>query len=316
MSSSASNPIALKPKIYLQLLLIVLGLATIGISLFAGTTDGNIIWGLRLPRLLLTLFTGVSLAGIGSVYQLMLANPLAEPYILGISSGSAFGSILFGVLGLTLLMPLGGFIGAGTTLFVVWKLAQKKGSFDRSRLLIAGVITGMFFAAGISLLMYLFQKDTMIILGTLMGNLGRVFTHSEWYMFLGLTGVSVLILAWLYFRSTALDIMSGGDVYAGSVGINVSSVRKEVFILTSILIGITVSYAGIIGFVGLIIPHVVRFFIPSGQKRVYLYSLAAGGIFLLICDLIARNLTAIELPVGVITAAVGCPFFMWLMLKK
>ncbi|MBW6514800.1 MAG: iron ABC transporter permease [Candidatus Syntrophosphaera sp.] len=306
----------MKPVKLFPLLLILLGLLVIGTALFSGTSDHNIIWQLRLPRVLLTLIAGISLAGIGSVYQMMLANPLAEPYILGISSGSAFGSILFGVLGLTLLMPLGGFIGAGVTLLVVWKLAQKKGSFDRSRLLISGVIAGMFFAAGISLIMYLFQKDTMIILGTLMGNLGRVFTHAEWRVFLGLTVVSAAILLRLYFRSTALDIMSGGDVYAGSVGINVSRVRKEIFILTSVLIGITVSYAGIIGFVGLIIPHVVRFFIPSGQKRVYLYSLATGGIFLLACDLIAKNIAAIELPVGVVTAAIGCPFFMWLMLKK
>ncbi len=298
------------------LLLSVAGILIGALYLFGGAADSNIVFELRLPRLILTLFTGMALAGIGSVYQLMLANPLAEPYILGISSGSAFGAILFGVLGLTLLMPLGGFAGALITLLLVWRLAQKKGSFDRSRLLIAGVIAGMFFAAGISLVMYLFQKDTMIILGTLMGNLGHVFTHGEWNFFLVLMAISSLILAWLYFRAPALDIMSGGDVYAGSVGINVSRVRKEIFILTSLLIGITVSYAGIIGFVGLIIPHVVRFFVPSGQKKVYLWSLAAGGIFLMLGDLIAKNIAAIELPVGVVTAAVGCPFFIWLMLRK
>ncbi len=100
------------------------------------------------------------------------------------------------------------------------------------------------------------------------------------------------------------------------MGIDVPSLRKKVFIVSSLLIGITVSFAGIIGFVGLIIPHIVRFFIPSGQKRIYLYSLLSGGVFLLLCDLIAKNIAVIELPVGVITAAVGCPFFMWLMLRK
>jgi len=297
-------------------LLALTALLVVSAYLFWGVADANIVLQLRLPRLVLTIFTGMVLAGIGSVYQLMLANPLAEPYILGISSGSAFGSILMGVLCFTLLMPLGGFIGAIATLFLVWRLAQRGGSFDHSRLLIAGVIAGMFFAAGISLIMYLFQKDTMIILGTLMGNLGHIFTRSEWVFFLVLAGLSLLLMAWLFFRSTALDIMSGGDVYAGSVGIDVVRTRKEIFLISSLLIGITVSYAGIIGFVGLIIPHIVRFFIPSGQKRVYLWSLAAGGIFLLFCDLIAKNIAAIELPVGVITAAVGCPFFIWLMLKK
>jgi iron complex transport system permease protein len=199
-------------------------------------------------------------------------------------------------------MPVGGFIGAVLTLIIVWRLAQKKGSFDRSRLLIAGVIVGMFFSAGISLIMYLFQKDTMIILGTLMGNLGHIFTQGEWHFFLLLLGISVIILVRLYFRSTALDIMSGGDIYAGTVGIDVQKVRKELFLLTSLLVGITVSYAGIIGFVGLIIPHIVRFFIPSGQRKIFLYSLISGSIFLLGCDLIA--------------SAIGCPFFIWLLLKK
>ncbi len=110
--------------------------------------------------------------------------------------------------------------------------------------------------------------------------------------------------------------MSGGDFYAGSVGIDVPRLRKRVFAATSVLIGITVAYAGIIGFVGLIIPHIVRFFVPSGQKRVYLYSLLTGGVFLLACDLIAKNIAVIELPVGVVTAALGCPFFMWLLLRK
>jgi iron complex transport system permease protein len=304
-----------KRLIYL-FLVIAFAVSGICLSLFWGAADGNIIWQIRLPRLLLCLFTGMSLAGIGSIYQLMLVNPLAEPYILGISSGSAFGAILFGVLGLSLLMPLGGFIGAGLTLLLVWQLAQKKGSFDRSRLLISGVIAGMFFSAGISLLMYLFQKDTLVILGTLMGNLGHIFTRGEWNLFLGLTAVSAAILVRLYYYSPALDIMSGGDVYAGSVGINVTRIRKEIFILTSVLIGVTVSYAGIIGFIGLIIPHIVRFFVSQGQKKVYLLSLVSGGVFLIWCDLAARSVTTIELPVGVVTAAIGCPFFIWLLRKK
>jgi len=255
------------------------------------------------------------LGGVGSVYQLMLANPLAEPYILGISSGSALGSILLGVLGLGLLMPLGGFAGAMLTMVLVWGLAGKGGHFEKGRLLIGGVIAGMFFASGISLLMYLFHEDTVIIMGTLMGNLGRIFSINEWRVFLGLVLICLAILYWLYRQSTTLDIVSGGDVYAGSVGIEVSVLRKRVFVLSSILIGIVVSYAGIIGFVGLIVPHVARHFMGSNQKRVYPLSLFLGALFLLACDLAAQHLTVLELPVGVITAAIGCPFFMGLMLR-
>jgi iron complex transport system permease protein len=281
-----------------------------------GRPDANIISQVRVPRLLLTLFTGMTLAGIGSIYQQMLANPLADPYILGISSGSAFGSILAGISGYVLLMPLGGFVGAGGTMLLVWGLANQKGRFDRSRLLIAGVIAGMFFAAGISLLMYLNLKDTALILGTLMGNLGHIFSNKEWITFLGLALVSIIILAYLYLRCTAIELLGSGDIYAGSLGVNVPKLRRTVFILSSIVIGISVAYAGIIGFVGLIIPHVVRFFVPSGQRKIYLLSLWTGGIFLLACDMLAKHVLSIELPVGVITAFIGCPFFMWLLLRK
>ncbi|HNQ44509.1 MAG TPA: iron ABC transporter permease [Candidatus Cloacimonadota bacterium] len=303
----------MKPARLIGLLLMGAGIS--GLYLFWGEPSALILWQVRLPRMLLTLLTGMVLGGVGSVYQLMLANPLAEPYILGISSGSAFGSILMGVLELSLLMPLGGFAGAMLTMVLVWGLAGKGGSFEKGRLLIGGVIAGMFFASGISLLMYLFHEDTIIILGTLMGNLGRIFSFGEWRVFLGLSVIGVAILYWLYRQSTTLDLVSSGDIYAGSVGIDVAVLRKRVFVLSSILIGIVVSYAGIIGFVGLIVPHVARYYMGSSQKRVYPLSLFMGAFFLLACDLLSQHITVLELPVGVITAAIGCPFFMWLMLR-
>jgi len=300
----------------LTLATLCVGSAIIALYLFLGYPDMNIVTQVRIPRLILTLFTGMTLAGIGSIYQLMLANPLAEPYILGISGGSAFGAILFGISGAIALMPLGGFLGAGLTLIIVWTLAQKQGKFDRTRLLISGVIAGMFFGSAISLVMYLDHQDSLLILGTLMGNLGRIFGRTEWYLFLGLAAASLYLLYILYRRSVTLEVISGGDHYASSVGIDVARTRREIFIITSILIGVVVSYAGIIGFVGLIIPHIVRFFVPSGQKRIFLLSMWTGAIFLLFSDLLAKNLTTIELPVGVITAAIGCPFFMRLLLSK
>ncbi len=300
-----------------RLSLLIIAAIAIGVLYFTwGQPSYLIQTQVRLPRFLLTVLTGMVLGGVGSVYQLMLSNPLAEPYILGVSSGSAFGSILMAVLGLSLLMPLGGFVGAMVTMFLVWGLARKGGGFARSRLLIGGVITGMFFSAGISLLMYLFLEDTVVIMGTLMGNLGHIFTTGEYRVFLALGALSLLLLLWLHGQSTTLDIMSGSDLYAGSVGIKVSSLRKRVFVLSSILIGITVSYAGIIGFVGLIVPHIARFYVGPSQKKVYPLSLFIGAFFLLFCDFIAQNITVLELPVGVITSAIGCPFFMWLMLKK
>jgi iron complex transport system permease protein len=303
-------------KTALLLILIISGILLGFFYLTAGGADHNIILNVRLPRLVLTLFTGVSLAGIGSVYQMMLNNPLAEPYILGISSGAALGAVLAGLAGMFLLMPLFGFAGAMLTMLVVWTLAQKKGQFDKTRLLLSGIIAGMFISAIISLVMYLFQKDTMLILGTLMGNLGHIFTLAEYRFFLALAGAGIVILYIIYRDSLTLDVMSSGDLYANSVGINVHAIRRRLFVLSSLLTGIAVSYAGIIGFVGLIIPHIVRLLAGTSQRRVYPLSLLAGGIFLLGCDFLAMHLTPLELPVGVITAFIGCPFFVWLMLRR
>lgn len=303
-------------KTLFLIVLLVLGIVGAYIYLTFGTTDSNIILNIRLPRLILTLFTGITLAGIGSVYQMMLNNPLAEPYILGVSSGAALGAVMAGLAGLFIMMPLFGFAGAMLTMLIVWVLAQKQGHFDKTRLLLSGIIIGMFFGACISLIMYLFQKDTMLILGTLMGNLGHIFTVIEYRFFLVLTGISAIVLYIVYRDSLILDIMSSGDLYAGSVGINVHRIRQRLFVLCSLLTGIAVAYAGIIGFVGLIIPHIVRLIVGTSQKKVYPLSLLLGGIFLMYCDFLAMHITTLELPVGVITAFIGCPFFVWLMLRK
>lgn len=303
-------------RVLFPAVLFLLGAIGVYIYLIFGSVDSNILLNVRLPRLILTLFTGVTLAGIGSVYQMMLNNPLAEPYILGVSSGAALFAVLAGLAGLIMLMPLFGFAGAMLTMLIVWVLAQKKGQFDKTRLLLSGIIIGMFFGACISLIMYLFQQDTLMILGTLMGNLGHIFSAVEYHIFLSLVGISLIVLYIIYKDSLILDIMSSGDLYAGSVGINVHRIRQRLFILCSLLTGIAVAYAGIIGFVGLIIPHIVRLMVGNAQKKVYPYSLLMGGVFLMYCDFMAMHLTALELPVGVITAFIGCPFFVWLMLRK
>lgn len=302
-----------------SLLFVLIFLGTLGLAalyLYWGNPGTYILWHIRMPRLILTVISGMSLAAIGSVYQLMLGNPLAEPYILGVSSGSAFGSILFAALGMILLMPLGGFIGAVITTVLVWRLAQKQGKFDPQRLIIAGVIVGMFFSSAISLMMYLNRQDTVLILGTLMGNLGRIFSYTEYRVFLGLSVLVLILLAWLHLKSRALDILSSSDLYAASVGIEVERLRRQIFFVSSLIVGIVVSYAGIIGFVGLLTPHIMRLAGMQNQKMIFPTSALFGATFLLAADFLAKNLSGIELPVGIVTAAVGCPFFIYLLLKK
>jgi iron complex transport system permease protein len=276
----------------------------------------HIIRAIRLPRLVLTFVCGFVLAGVGYTFQVLLDNPLAEPYILGISSGAAMGSIVASVLGLFLLMPLFGFAGALLSMILVWTLAHIGGYFSRTKLILSGIIIGLFFSSFISLLMYFNQKDIGHIINVLMGNLGYIFSHSEWNFFLILIFFIILIMIYLFFQAIRLQVLSTGDMVAHSLGLNVPALRKRLFILCSLLTGIVVSYAGIIGFIGLIVPHSVRFLQRGNQRINIVLSSFAGGIFLLFCDFLAMHLAVIEIPVGIITAFLGSPFFILLMLRN
>ncbi len=276
----------------------------------------HIILQIRLPRLMLAFLVGFVLSGVGYSFQIMLNNPLAEPYILGISSGAAFGSILASVLGFYLFMPLFGFAGALITLTIVWFLAHLGGFFNSTKLLLSGIIVGMFFSALISLLMYFNQQDIGNIINVLMGNLGHIFSRKEWYYFLVVFGISILLMLYLFLLSRKLMILTTGDVIAGSLGIDVKKLRRKIFIISSLLTGITVAYAGIIGFIGLIVPHIVRM-VSGGNKRTgILYSSLFGAVLLIFCDLVAMHIAVIEIPVGIITAFLGCPFFLFIMAKS
>ena len=303
-------------NIFSIIIVFVLFILLSAIYLYYDYKTANILLQIRLPRYLLTILCGMSLASIGSVYQIMLNNPLAEPYILGISSGAALGSILASLAGFVLLMPIFGFTGALGAMFLVWFIAHFRGNNAPNRLLFSGIITGMFISSLISLLMYLFLKDTALILQVLMGNTGNIFDQREWLYFVFAFFVSLLLIAYLYTLSNQLNILTSGDEVATSMGINVQKLRRKIFFSSSLLIGICVSYAGIIGFVGLIVPQLVRMIVGSEQKKVFLYSVISGAVFLLLCDFLAQHLTVIELPVGIITSFLGCPLFVYILLMK
>jgi len=272
--------------------------------------------GVGVRGLLVGVVGGMVLCGAGWVFGVLLNNPLAEPYILGVSSGAALGSIIAGLTGMFVLAPLFGFTGALASILIVWALSHTGGFMDKTRLLFSGIIFGMFVSAIISFLMYWFQKDVGIILQVLMGNLGHIFSQTEWIIFLISFGISLILLLSLYFRSNALNIMTTGDDSAQSMGVDVKKLRLNVFITGSVLTGISVAYAGIIGFIGLIIPHFVRILVSSDQKKVFPLSVIYGANFLLLCDLIACNLTVVEFPVGIITSFIGCPVFLYLLLIR
>ncbi len=278
--------------------------------------NSMILYKIRIPRLILALSTGMILSSIGNVYQYLLNNPLAEPYILGISSGAALGATIASITGYFVLMPIFGFAGALITMFAVWTLAHISGFFDKTKLLLSGIIIGMFNSSVLSLLMYLNQKDIGSIFNILMGNLGRIFSHNEWYVFLAITFLNIILMIYLYFESGKLDALSTGDVSAFSLGIDVKKLRIKIFFITSLMIGLSVSFTGIIGFVGLIIPHITRMIFGNGIRKTFISSLLLGGIILLICDFISMHLAIIEIPIGVVTSFLGSPFFVYIMIKN
>lgn len=278
--------------------------------------SGFVINNVRVPRLLLTALTGLILGSVGFCFQLLLDNPLAEPYILGVSSGAALSSILAAAAGMYLLMPLFGFLGALATMLLVYWLARQGGGFNTTRLLLAGIIIGMFISAIISLVMYLNQQDIGNIINILMGNLGHIFSRGEWQVFLGVALISLLLLTYLFLQGRRLLILSTGELLAVSLGINVKSYRIRIFVICSLLTGFTVAFAGIIGFVGLIIPHFTRLIWRGNKPGSIFYAGISGAFFLIICDFLAMHIAIIELPVGIITAFIGCPMFIYLLWQK
>ncbi len=296
---------------------------TIFVSIFAGITvlyfcygspSAIVIQNIRIPRFILTLLTGMVLATIGNTYQMLLNNPLAEPYILGTSSGSALFAITAYILGYYLLMPVFGFLGAFSSILAVWMLTKQGKSFNSVKLILSGIIISMICGAVISLYIYLFPDKVSAIMSVLMGSLNHVFTNTEWLYFLALAVLSLVLMVYLYFLTNSLNIISTGEVTAHTLGINTSKIRKKIFIITSILVAIVTSYAGIIGFVGLIIPHILRLILGDNIKNNYFLTMISGGLFLLLCDFIAFHISPIgELPVGIITTIIGSVFFMKLL---
>ena len=301
---------------FLILLILIFVIILVYLYLNFGTSSKHIILSVRLPRILLAFLTGFILSGVGFSFQIMLNNPLAEPYILGISSGAALGSILAGVMGLYLFMPVFGFAGAILTMILVWFLSHLGGFFNNTKLLLSGIIVGMFFSAFISLVMYFNQQDIGNIINVLMGNLGHIFSNTEWKIFLGVFSISILLMAYLFSLSNQLTILTTGDLVATSLGIDIKKLRRKIFVISSLLTGITVAYAGIIGFIGLVVPHLIRMVLKGNKRFSMVFSAFGGAILLIFCDFLAMHIAVIELPVGVITAFIGCPFFVFIMTKS
>ena len=275
----------------------------------------QIIWQLRLPRVLLTALVGAALAMAGAVLQGVVGNPLADPFVIGVSSGSSLGAISVMALGSTALAGLGvsaaAFVGALLTLLLLVFLAQRSGKLSGYRIVLAGVALGQAAMAGTTLIQL--HVDPAQVRGILFWMLGSTAgaTWSQLQVLAVVTGITALFLV---ARSRQLNALALGDDDAVALGINVNSLRWQLLVASALLTAVAVTVAGAVGFVGLIIPHGLRMLGFSDYRKLLPLSLAGGAIFLVLIDLASRLIDPPnEYPLTIFTAALGTPFFLWLL---
>lgn len=285
--------------------------------IYSGDTESSnytILFEIRLPRVLLALAVGGGLSVAGAVFQAILMNPLAEPYILGISSGSAFGAILALFLGLSFWwMELLAFSGALAVIGIVFYLGRRFGEIQPGILLLSGVMIGAFFAALILLLITLLNESLRTAIFWLVGNLSLATSDSVSVVL----PVTIVISAILVFNGQKFNVLAMGSEYAKHLGINASRLKNLSYLLSSLMIGAVVSVSGIIGFVGLIIPHICRLLFGYDNRVVIPASFFIGATFLILADAFARAIISpAELPVGGRNSHAGCSCIYLFAAKK
>jgi len=283
-----------------------------------------IVLNIRLPRILLAIVVGASLSVAGVSFQALLRNPLADPYVLGISTGAAVGSIIALIvenqLNLQpeyagLITPFGAFLGAAITIAAVYILGRRDGQVDSNTLLLGGIITASFLAGIVTFLMSTLAGSNLRGASYwLMGSLSTLPPKSLLY----LLAVGFLVAAGaIYTTASDLNLLLAGEKEAMHLGVDVPRVRIVVYLAASILTGLAVSVSGAIGYVGLLVPHVMRLIFVSDHRILLPASALGGAIALVLADTVARTLVApSELSVGAVTAMVGAPFFIYLLRRR
>ncbi len=276
--------------------------------------ERTIILSLRFPRAILAGLVGAGLSVSGAILQALLRNPLADPYILGVSSGAAIGAIIAIMVGLGTLsfgLPLASFLGALLTVLIVFYFGRQEGKLHPNTLLLAGVIIGSFLSALIMFFLSISQKEELhTIIFWLMGD----FSFSNKRAILIILPYILFGGILLYCQSRQLNLILSGEESALHLGVNVARLRLVSYLLASLITAASVSVCGLIGFVGLIIPHSVRLVFGPDHRLLIPACALVGASFLIASDTFARTLLApVELPVGVITAVFGAPFFVYLL---
>ncbi len=279
-----------------------------------------VIGDIRLKRVLMAFIIGMGLSVSGCVFQSLLRNPLADPHILGVSSGGALGAVLAAALGVPLIsasvfgVPLFSFIGSLSAMFIVYSLSKRKGFLSMYSLLLIGVIVNSFFISIVIFIETIVSSDQLAsIFFWLLGS----FYQSDSDLIAMMYVVIVVCVSILLFQTRNINLMTLGEAKAQQLGVSVERTKCICFIAASIMTGLSVAVSGLIGFVGLVVPHIVRLLFGPDHRLALPASALLGGIFLVIADTLARTvLLPQELPVGVVTSFIGAPFFIFLLKQK
>ncbi|MDM8537418.1 iron ABC transporter permease [Desulfobacterales bacterium HSG17] len=275
-----------------------------------------VVMDVRLPRILTSAIVGGGLALSGCVFQGILLNPLADPYTLGVSAGAAFGAAIALLLNLgemgSYSIPVFAFAGAMTTLLFVLFLSSTSGGMSSNNLILSGIIVASILSAGISFLKYIADEQVAVIIFWLMGSFGsRTWADAGMALIFVIAGLMIFL-----FFARDLNLLAMGDRTASSLGVNTRQITLIILITASLVTAVCVSVSGIIGFVGLLVPHMMRTMSGPDNRRLIPSSFLAGAILLLCADTITRAVLPHEIPIGVLTALIGGPFFCYIFRQK
>jgi iron complex transport system permease protein len=276
----------------------------------------QIVWQLRMPRVLLGAVAGAGLAAVGTTLQALMRNPLADPYVLGVSSGAGFvvaATITLGSVAMAgLSTSMSGFLGALVTTVLVLGISRRGGSFAPTRVILAGVTFSYLFAGATSFLIFISSAPNAAraVLFWMLGSLGR----AQWSTLLLPAAAVAVGTVYLLVQARALNALVVGEDTALSVGVDVRRLRARLLIVAALITGVMVAVCGGIGFVGLIIPHIVRQLVGPDHRRVLPVAAVVGASYLVAVDVLCRVVASpAELPIGIVTSVLGAPYFLWLL---
>ncbi|PJJ97224.1 ABC transporter permease [Lysobacteraceae bacterium NML91-0213] len=309
------GPLKVAPADVLQAIGVQLGLVAPG---ELSTRDISVVWNLRIPRALLGAMVGASLALAGASLQGLFGNPLADPGIVGVTQGASLGAVSAIVLGASALgywtIPVAAFLGGALATTLIYLLARPGRGEGTATLLLVGIAIGAACSAAIGLLTYVADSaELQSLVFWQMGSLARV----GWNDVAAAAPVFAVGVAALLTMATPLDMLALGERQARHIGLDVRSARLRLITFSALLVGAAVAFAGSIGFVGLVVPHVVRLIVGPGHRLLLPLSALLGALLVVLADTAARTLDPpSEIPLGLFTAAIGAPFFLWLVLRR